>query len=149
MAAVRLAGLASRLSTPQLMGLAAAAVRPLSTRSVPLVFNRDTKRQHRNRAAAADPATLESVEYLRDEVAARVADRLLVWRRTRQPPDPVGLLTTGYRRPCWSRPPRTLHGGSRYCWTSGAATATSPNTSRRSRRTWSSSASSQVRGRAK
>ena len=94
MAAVRLAGLAARLNTRRGAGLAAAAVRPLSTRSVPLVFNRDTKRQHRNRAAAADPAALASVEYLRDEVAARVADRLQV-RAARCTVCPLyGMLTT-------------------------------------------------------
>lgn len=41
------------------------------------VFNRDVKRQQKDRAALQVEAS-RTVDYLRDEVAARVADRLLV-----------------------------------------------------------------------
>jgi hypothetical protein len=59
---------------------AALLRRGLAGRAAPAaeVFARATKRAHRNRAAAAPPQVQADVAYLRDEVAARVADRLLV-----------------------------------------------------------------------
>ena len=42
------------------------------------VFNTETKRHQRNRAACLDPETSRRTDYLRDEVAMRLAERFMV-----------------------------------------------------------------------
>ena len=42
------------------------------------VFNTETKRHQRNRAALLDPGTSRRTDYLRDEVAMRLAERFMV-----------------------------------------------------------------------
>lgn len=53
-----------------------------SSQTAPIfqVFNRDAKRRQKDRAAM-DVESSRTVDYLRDEVAARVADRLAVRER--------------------------------------------------------------------
>jgi NADH dehydrogenase [ubiquinone] 1 alpha subcomplex assembly factor 5 len=51
-----------------------ADAKPLNT--VPIVFDRNAKKMQRNRAALRPDS--REVDYLRDEVADRVVDRLLV-----------------------------------------------------------------------
>jgi hypothetical protein len=55
--------------------------RPLATSSsnTPFqVFNTETKRLQRNRAALLDPGTSRRTDYLRDEVATRLVERFMV-----------------------------------------------------------------------
>ena len=42
------------------------------------VFNTETKRKQRNRAAVLDPGTSRRTDYLRDEVAMRLVERFMV-----------------------------------------------------------------------
>ena len=42
------------------------------------VFNTETKRHQRNRAATLDPGTSRRTDYLRDEVATRLVERFMV-----------------------------------------------------------------------
>jgi hypothetical protein len=42
------------------------------------VFNTEAKRHQRNRAAIIDPGTSRRTDYLRDEVAMRLAERFMV-----------------------------------------------------------------------
>jgi len=42
------------------------------------VFNTETKRHQRNRAAILDPETSRRTDYLRDEVAMRLVERFMV-----------------------------------------------------------------------
>ena len=42
------------------------------------VFNTEAKRRQRNRAAVLDPGTSRRTDYLRDEVAIRLAERFMV-----------------------------------------------------------------------
>lgn len=42
------------------------------------VFNTETKRHQRNRAATLDPETCRRTDYLRDEVASRLIERFMV-----------------------------------------------------------------------
>src|SRR5256885_15808193 len=42
------------------------------------VFNTETKRHQRNRAATLDPGTSRRTDYLRDEVATRLIERFMV-----------------------------------------------------------------------
>jgi hypothetical protein len=42
------------------------------------VFNTETKRRQRNRAATLDPETCRRTDYLRDEVASRLIERFMV-----------------------------------------------------------------------
>ena len=44
------------------------------------VFNSETKRHQRNRAAVHDPGTSRRTDYLRDEVASRLIERFMVYQ---------------------------------------------------------------------
>ena len=50
-----------------------------SSSSTPFqVFDTEVKRHQRNRAATLDPGTSRRTDYLRDEVAIRLAERFMV-----------------------------------------------------------------------
>lgn len=53
-----------------------------SSNSAPFqVFNAETKRHQRNRAAILDPGMSRRTDYLRDEVAVRLIERFMVFPR--------------------------------------------------------------------
>ena len=77
----RMAPLYSSTTLVRLKRMFTSARRRLATSSsnTPFqVFNTEAKRHQRNRAAIIDPGTSRRTDYLRDEVAMRLAERFMV-----------------------------------------------------------------------
>jgi hypothetical protein len=67
------------------------------------VFNADTKRHQRNRAATLDPEHSRRTDYLRDEVARRLIDRFMVLALTANSLILAHQPTIQDRRRLWGR----------------------------------------------